>query len=97
MEHADGRAANAFESVVRAISLVVPALALEPQVRIGQSITPDLVDQTLRVVVECDSWTYQAEKSAFRRDLERYNEITLDGWLIIRMNRDHAGTARLRT
>lgn len=89
-EHADGRAANAFESVVRAISLDVPGLALESQVRIGPSITPDLVDRDLRVVVECDSWTYHAEKSAFARDLERYNEVALDGWLIIRVNRDHA-------
>lgn len=87
---ADGRAANAFESAVRAISLDVPGLALEPQVRVADGITPDLVDRTLRIVVECDSWTYHAEKSAFRRDLERYNELALDGWLVLRVDRQHA-------
>jgi very-short-patch-repair endonuclease len=87
---ADGRAANAFESAVRAISLDVDGIALEPQVRVADGITPDLVDRTLRVVVECDSWTYHAEKSAFRHDLERYNELALDGWLVLRVDRDHA-------
>ncbi len=87
---ADGRAANAFESAVRAISLDVPGLALEPQVHVADGITPDLVDARLRIVVECDSWTYHAEKTAFRRDLERYNELTIDGWLVLRVNLDHA-------
>lgn len=41
-------------------------------------------------MVECDSWTYHAERSAFGRDLERYNELVLDGWLLIRVNREHA-------
>ena len=90
VEQADARAANAFESVVRAIGLDVPGLTLEPQVHIATSITPDLVDRRLRIVIECDSWTCHGEKSAFRRDLERYNEASLDGWLVLRINRDHA-------
>lgn len=87
---ADGRAANAFESAVRAISVDVTGLALVPQVRVADGITPDLVDTGHRIVVECDSWTYHAERSAFRRDLERYNELSLAGWLVIRVNREHA-------
>ena len=87
---ADGRAVNAFESAVRAISLGVPVLTLEPQVRVLDRITPDLVDRDLRIVVECDSWTYHAEKSAFGRDLERYNELGLGGWLVLRFTRDQA-------
>ena len=87
---ADGRAANAFESTVRSISLDVPGLTLEPQVPVADGITPDLVDRALQVVVECDSWTYHAEKSAFRRDLERYNELALAGWVVLRVDRSHA-------
>jgi very-short-patch-repair endonuclease len=87
---ADSRAANAFESTVRAVSLDVVGISLEPQVRVADGITPDLVDVDLQVIVECDSWTYHAEKSAFRRDLERYNELSLAGWLVLRVDRDHA-------
>jgi len=87
---ADGRAANAFESVVRAISMKVEGLSLVPQVTIAESVTSDLVDLRLRIVVECDSWTYHAEKSAFRRDLDRYNTLAVDGWLILRFDRTHA-------
>lgn len=87
---ADPRAANAFESLVRAIALDVAGLSVEPQVRVAPGITPDLVDQRLRIAIECDSWTYHAEKSAFRRDLERYNTLALDGWLVLRINLEHA-------
>jgi very-short-patch-repair endonuclease len=89
-ETADGRAANAFESVVRAISTEVPALHLVPQVEILRGVTSDLVDRSLRIVVECDSWTYHAEKSAFHHDLERHNSVTLAGWLLLRFDRMHA-------
>lgn len=87
---ADPRAANAFESVVRGVSKEVRGLVLEPQVRLADAITSDLVDRRLRIVVECDSWTYHAEKSAFRRDLVRYNTVQLDGWLLLRFDRRHA-------
>lgn len=87
---ADGRAANAFESAVRAISLDVPGLALEPQVRVLDGVTPDLVDRELLIVVECDSWTYHAERSAFGRDIDRYNELAVAGWLVLRFTREQA-------
>jgi very-short-patch-repair endonuclease len=89
VEVADARAANAFESAARAIGLDVPGLHLVPQLRVAAGITPDLVDAGLRIVVECDSWTYHAEKSAFHRDLERYNELALGGWLVLRLDRRH--------
>lgn len=87
---ADPRAANAFESLVRAVALDVPGLTVEPQVKVAPGITPDLVDERLRIAIECDSWTYHAEKSAFRRDLERYNTLVVDGWLVLRVNLEHA-------
>jgi very-short-patch-repair endonuclease len=61
-----------------------------PQVTVAPSITPDLVDVDRRLVVECDSWTYHAEKSAFRRDQERFNDLVLAGWTVLRFGYDHA-------
>jgi very-short-patch-repair endonuclease len=89
-EAADRRAATAFESVARAISHDVPGLDLVPQVPVLPGVTPDLVDERRRLVVECDSWTYHAEKSAFRRDQERFNAVALAGWLVLRFGDEHA-------
>jgi len=50
-------------------------------------ITCDLVDEALGIVVECDSWTYHAEKSAFARDMERYNALVLADRLVLRIGR----------
>ncbi len=52
---ADGRAANPFESVLRAIARDVPGLDLVPRVEIrarGLSVRPDLVRRTLRAVAD---------------------------------------------
>ena len=86
---ADGRAATPFESAVRALSWQVGGLRLVPQVKVADHVTCDLVDESLRLVVECDSWTYHAERSAFHRDQERYNDLLLDGWLLLRFGLLH--------
>jgi hypothetical protein len=83
----DPRAANGFESLVRAIAGDVPGLRLVPQVTVLPGITCDLVDEVLGIVVGCDSWTYHAEKSAFARDMERYNALVLAGRLVLRIGR----------
>lgn len=79
---ADGRAVNAFESALRALALdagleVVPQLPVELRER---TVRPDLVDVGRRLVVEADSWTYHAERSAFSRDMLRYNALVVEGW-----------------
>ena len=87
IDSSDPRAANGFESLVRAIASDVPGLRLVPQVTVLPGITCDLVDEVLGIVVECDSWTYHAEKSAFARDMERYNTLALAGRLVLRIGR----------
>lgn len=82
---ADGLAANPFESVLRAIALEVPGLAVRPQVWIGQ-VRPDLVDEELRIVLEADSFAWHGSRSALRRDAERYNDLTVSGWLVLRFS-----------
>ncbi|GAA2743763.1 hypothetical protein GCM10009868_18810 [Terrabacter aerolatus] len=86
---ASDRPANAFESVIRAISIDVPGLRLRPQVRLrvgGRRIRPDLVDRELRLVVEGDSHEFHTSARAIDADCWRYDELVLDGWLVIRVS-----------
>lgn len=82
---ANGLAANPFESVLRAVALDVPGLAVRPQVWIGQ-VRPDLVDEELRIVLEADSFAWHGSRRALRRDAERYNDLTVSGWLVLRFS-----------
>lgn len=86
---ASHRPANAFESVIRAVSLDVPGLRLQPQVRLrvaGRRIRPDLVDRELRLVVEGDSHEFHTSERAIDADCWRYDELVLDGWLVLRVS-----------
>ena len=82
--HADGRADNPFESVLRAIALDVPRLALVPQVVVAQALRPDLVDVDRWLVVEADSFAWHGSRSALRRDCRRYNRLVLLGYVVLR-------------
>ena len=87
--HASPSSANAFESVIRAIALHVPGLRVSPQVPLrvsGAHIRPDLVDRHLRIVVEGDSHEFHTSRAAIDRDCWRYDELVLDGWLVIRVS-----------
>lgn len=84
---ADGRAANPFESVLRAIAVSVGGLDLVPQVPIVAPdfyARPDLVDVERRLVVEADSHTWHSSREALRRDCRRYNSLVLLGWTVLR-------------
>lgn len=86
--HADRNAANVFESRLRAICLRVSGLNVTPQVRIGSSTEflgrPDLVDVTLRIVVEADSFEWHGQRPALVADTRRYNSFVTAGWLVVR-------------
>ena len=86
--HADHRAANPFESVLRAIALGVPGLDVEPQVRISGGLAldvrPDLVDRRLRIVLEADSFEWHGDRAALRRDARRYDVLVANGWAVLR-------------
>lgn len=58
-DEATAKAANPFESVLRALVLEFPRLTVSPQLPItarGRTWHPDLVDSTRRLVLEADSW-----------------------------------------
>lgn len=87
--HADPRAANAFESCLRAIALSVPGLSVEPQVSIRDPAflgRPDLVDQRLRIILEADSFAWHGGRAALREDAIRYNRFLVNGWLVLRFS-----------
>ena len=89
---ADARAANPFESVLRAIALSVPGLRVEPQVLLqerGFSGRPDLVDRHLRLVLEADSFAWHGSRKALKRDCERYNALVIRRWFVLRFSYEH--------
>lgn len=86
LRHADTRAANPFESVLRALCIEA-GLTVEPQSRLDLgtgTIRPDLVEHALRLVLEADSWTFHASRKAHRRDCARYNLLVVCGWRVVR-------------
>ena len=86
---ASEKAANPFESVLRAIALEVAGLAVEPQVWLDDIGRPDLVDETLRLVVEADSFEFHGRRRALKKDCERYNAFVIAGWLVVRFAWEH--------
>jgi very-short-patch-repair endonuclease len=89
---ADARAANPFESVLRAIALEVPGLQVEPQLLINEHGffgRPDLVDRRRRIAIEADSFEWHGHRKALKRDCERYNGLVVRGWRIIRFAWEH--------
>lgn len=87
---ADPRSANPLESVVRAVALGVPRLRLVPQVDLPGLGRPDLYDEQLRLVVECDSFGFHASREALLHDIERYNAFELAGLRLLRFGYEHA-------
>ena len=86
----DARADNPFESVVRAIAWEFPSLRLEPQVTIAGYGRPDLYDESLGLIVECDSFSFHSERAAVVKDVERYNAAEIHGLGLLRFAWEHA-------
>jgi very-short-patch-repair endonuclease len=84
VQAADSRAANPFESCLRAIALSVPGLSVEPQYDVAGIGRADLVDPALCLVLEADSYEFHSDERAFRHDLRRYNEMVRRGWRVLR-------------
>lgn len=76
-------AANPFESVLRAIAIGVPGLAVVAQGSVGKWHA-DLADGRLRIAMEAESFEFHALPEAFRHDIRRYTDMTRRGWLVVR-------------
>lgn len=80
-------AANPFESALRALTIQAVGPIFEPQVRInvaGRVVRPDLVQESLRIVIEADSHEFHTSPAQITKDCWRYDELSLDGWLVLR-------------
>ncbi len=85
--HADARAANPFESVLRALVIESGLLDVVPQVPVAtrtMTFHPDLVDEGRRVVIEADSWSWHRDQQTHGRDCVRHTALALAGWLVLR-------------
>jgi very-short-patch-repair endonuclease len=83
----DSRAANPFESALRAIACEVDGLAVVPQQAVatsGLTYHPDLVDAAHRIVIEADSWEFHTDPEAWSRDCVRHTLMSACGWLVLR-------------
>jgi very-short-patch-repair endonuclease len=84
---ADARAANPFESVLRAIVLEFPQLEVVPQAPVptsGLTYHPDLVDEGHRLVLEAESWSWHADQQTHSRDCVRFTLLSVAGWTVLR-------------
>ncbi|MEA5453361.1 hypothetical protein SPF06_01375 [Sinomonas sp. JGH33] len=91
LAHMDGRAANPFESGLRAACLEA-GVALEPQLRIstrGGTFVVDLGSALYRVTAEADSFEWHGGREALHRDCTRYNELVRDQWTVLRFSWEH--------
>lgn len=83
---ADARAANPFESALRAAVWGVPGLSVEPQAEIydqGFYACVDLADRRNRIVIEADSYEFHGSPERFAKDRRRYAELTARGWVVL--------------
>lgn len=90
IEAADARAANPFESVIRAIALGVPGLQVEPQGEIAGVGWVDLLDRRLGIVIEADSFEFHGTREGLRRDVRRYTDFTRRGLAVVRFTWEEA-------
>lgn len=89
VELADRRAANPFESVLRAILLDIPGADFEPQVWIGNIGRVDLVDRKRKLAIEADSAEFHSAPDELARDMVRYNALVAAGFLVLRFAWEH--------
>lgn len=86
-EAADRRAESPLESLVRAMTLEAGMHAV-PQARITDDAffaRVDLADIENGIVVEADSYRHHATSEGFERDCQRYDDLVLRGWLVLRL------------
>jgi very-short-patch-repair endonuclease len=90
VEHADARAANAFESALRAEGIEAGLTGFEPQFAVpGLPYRVDLADPARRIVLEADSFAHHGSRDALERDCRRYDELVRARWTVLRFSWEH--------
>lgn len=86
--HADGAAANPFESALRWILLGVDGVEFKTQVlvkepSIGLLAIVDLAIPDLRLACEADSYEFHGGRDNFHRDRRRYTLLNAAEWIVL--------------
>ena len=84
--HADRRAANPFESVLRALT-IEEGFDLVPQLQVADSglfAVADLGSEVLRLAVEADGFEHHGTRHGLRKDCRRHTELAVFGWSSLR-------------
>jgi very-short-patch-repair endonuclease len=90
--HADARAANPFESGLRAVVIDAGLTGFVPQcpVTIGPTTYwVDLGDPERKFALEADSFAFHGTREALARDCRRYDELVAAGWRVLRFAWEH--------
>lgn len=80
--HADGRAANPLESVLRAIA-IEEGFELQPQLEVadtGMYAVVDLGSEELQLIVEAEGYETHGTREGLRRDCRRHSLFAARGW-----------------
>lgn len=90
-KHASPRAANPFESVLRALAIEcgLDARAQVQVVEPGLFATVDVGVEELRLALEADSFEFHADRRSLRRDIHRYDVLVVFGWTVLRFSWEH--------
>lgn len=86
--HADGRAANPFESVLRALCLD-EGFDLTPQLQVAEAglyAVVDLGSERLRLAVEADGFEHHGTRKGLRKDCRRHTELAVFAWSSLRFS-----------
>jgi very-short-patch-repair endonuclease len=87
---ATAKAANPFESVLRAQADLVPGLSVVAQLSVdvgmGLKLHPDLADAANMIIIEAEGFEWHGKSAQLTRDCRRYNAFTLMGWQVIRFS-----------
>lgn len=84
--HADARAANPFESVLRSLC-IDEGFELVPQLEVaepGLYAVVDLGSEDLKLAVEADGFEHHGTRSGLRKDCRRHTELSVFGWSSLR-------------
>jgi hypothetical protein len=90
-QHVDARAANPFESAMRALAIEAGITGFQPQLLVPGSDPAawvDLGDPVRRIAFEADSFAFHGSPAALAKDCRRYDELIGLGWLVQRFTYD---------
>jgi hypothetical protein len=84
--------ANPVESALRGLAIEAVDLPWTPQLPVvvaGKTLHPDVGLREQRIVLEAEGYEFHGGRQAFAADCWRYNELTIDDWLVLRFAWEH--------